>query len=119
MKALLVRLEPVIWMLFGGGMMVTALFYPALLLMLGLAGPLGALPPDALSFERALSLASHPIGRVLLAAVIALPLWAAAHQVRHVAIDFGGVARDGWFGSLCYALALAGSVLAVLAVIRL
>jgi succinate dehydrogenase subunit D len=118
-KALLVRLEPVIWILFGGGMFVSALFYPALLLMFGLAAPLNALPPDALSFERALALAAHPIGRVLLAALIALPLWAAAHQVRHLAIDFGGLARDGWFGSLCYALALGGSVLAVLAVIRL
>jgi fumarate reductase subunit D len=118
-KALLVRLEPAIWALFGGGMLVSALFYPALLLVLTLAAPLGVLSPEALAYERALALAAHPIGRLVIAAVIALPLWAAAHQVRHLAIDLGGVARDGWFGSLCYAAALAGSVLAVLAVIRL
>jgi fumarate reductase subunit D len=118
-RSLLLRLEPLIWGLFGGGMMVAALFYPVLLLVLMLAAPLGVLSPEALAYERALALAAHPVGRVAVAAVIALPLWAAAHQVRHVAIDFGGIARDGWFGSLCYAVALAGSALAVLAVIRL
>jgi fumarate reductase subunit D len=118
-KTLLLRLEPLIWGLFGAGMMVAALFYPAILLMFGLAGPLGALPPDALSYERVSSLAAHLIGRLLLVAIIALPLWAAAHHVRHIAIDFGGIARDAWFGALCYALALAGTVLAVVAVFRL
>ena len=119
MKALLVRLEPLIWLLFGGGMMVTALLYPAWLLTFGLAQPLGVLSPEALTYERALSLAAHPIGRLVLVLAIALPLWAGAHHVRHVQIDFGGVARDGWFGALCYAVALAGSGLAVLAVARL
>lgn len=119
MRTLLVRLEPLIWVLFGLGMMVTALLYPAWLLMVGLAAPLDALSPAALSYERALALASHPLARLVLVAAVALPLWAGAHHVRHVQIDFGGVARDGWFGSLCYAVALAGSVLAVLAVARL
>jgi fumarate reductase subunit D len=118
-KALLVRVEPLVWALFGGGMMVTALLYPAWLLMFGLAQPLGVLSAEALSYERALAIASHPLGRLVGVLVIALPLWAAAHHLRHVQIDFGGVARDGWFGALCYTVALAGSVLAVLAVARL
>jgi fumarate reductase subunit D len=119
MKTLLLRLEPLIWPLFGAGMMVAALAYPGWLLVVGLAGPLDVLSPGALSYERALGLAAHPIGRLVLVVVIALPLWAGAHHVRHVAIDFGGIARDVWFASLCYAVALAGSVLAVLAVVRL
>lgn len=119
MKTLLLRLEPLIWPLFGAGMMVAALAYPGWLLVVGLAEPLRVLSPDALSYERALGLAAHPIGRLVLLIVIALPLWGGAHHVRHVAIDFGGIARDAWFGSLCYAVALAGSVLAALAVVRL
>ena len=119
MKTLLLRLEPLVWVLFGLGMMVAALLYPGWLLMMGLAEPLGVLSPGALAYERALGLAGHPIGRLVLVAAIALPLWGGAHHVRHVAIDFGGIARDAWFGSLCYAVALAGSVLAVLAVARL
>jgi fumarate reductase subunit D len=119
LKSLLVRLEPVIWLLFGGGMMATALLYPGWLLGVGLMQPLGVLSDHALSYERALALASNPLGRLVIVLAIALPLWAAAHHVRHVQIDFGGVARDGWFGSLCYALALGGSVLAIVAVARL
>lgn len=119
MRRLLLRLEPVIWLLFGAGMMVGGLLYPAWILVFGLAQPLDVLSAHALSYERALALASSLVGRVVLAAAIALPLWAGAHQVRHFAIDLGGIARDGLFGSLCYSLALAGSVLAVVAVVRL
>jgi fumarate reductase subunit D len=115
----MLKLEPIVWPLFGAGMLVAGLLYPAFLLVATLAQPLGVLSPDALSFERAHALASHPIGRVVLAAAIAFPLWAGAHHVRHLSIDLGGIARDAWFGALCYALALAGSVLAVLAVARL
>lgn len=116
MKALLVRLEPIIWPLFGGGMMVAALLYPAYLLVFGLAGPMGVLSESALSYERVSALAGNPIGKLVLIAMIALPLWAGAHHVRHIFLDFGGLARDGVVGSLCYALALAGSIAAILAV---
>ena len=119
MKALLVRLEPIIWLLFGGGMMATALLYPGWIFSVGLAQPLGVFSDDALGYDRALALATNPIGRLVIVLAIALPLWAAAHHVRHVQIDFGGVARDGWFGALCYGVALAGSALAVVAVARL
>jgi fumarate reductase subunit D len=119
LKTLLVRLEPIIWLLFGGGMMVTALLYPGWLFGVGLAEPLGVFSDRALGYDRALALATNPLGRLVIVLAIALPLWAAAHHVRHVQIDFGGVARDGWFGALCYGVALAGSVLAVLAVARL
>jgi fumarate reductase subunit D len=115
----MLKLEPVVWGLFGAGMFVAGLLYPAFLLVATLMQPLGVLAPDALSFERAHALAAHPIGRVVLAAAVAFPLWAGAHHVRHVNIDFGGIGRDAWFGALCYALALVGSVAAVLAVARL
>ena len=111
----MLKLEPVIWALFGAGMMVVALAYPAYVLVVGLAGPLGVLPIDALSYERIHGLASSPIGRLVAVVLVALPLWAGAHHVRHVAIDFGGIARDGVVGPLCYAVALVGSVLAILA----
>ncbi len=115
----MLKLEPVIWGLFGAGMMVGVLLFPAWLLVGTLAVPLGIAPAEALSHERALALAGSLPGRVLLAAAIALPLWAGAHHLRHLAIDFGGIARDALVGSLCYAVALAGTVLAVVAVVRL
>lgn len=119
MKTLLIKLEPIIWALFGAGMMVVALLMPGWLLMVGVAGPMDVLWAEALSYDRMHGLFGHPIGRLIAAAAIALPLWAGAHHIRHLAIDFGGIARDTVFAPLCYAVALAGSVAAVLAVLAL
>lgn len=119
MKTLLLKIEPIVWGLFGAGMMVVAFLMPGWLLVVGLAGPMDVLSANALSYERMLGLFGHPLGRLIGAVAVALPLWAGAHHIRHLAIDFGGIARDGWFGPLCYAVALAGSVLGVLAVLAL
>ncbi len=119
MKFLMLKLEPIIWGLFGAGMMIVALLFPAWLLVFGLAGPMDLLSADALSYERMHALFGHPIGRAIGAAAAALPLWAGAHHIRHLAIDFGGISRDAFFGAFCYAVALAGSVLAVLAALAL
>lgn len=119
MKHLMLRLEPVIWVLFGGGMTVAALLFPGWLLFAGLAAPLGILPESALAYERALALAASPVGRLLLVLMIALPLWGGVHHLRHVWLDFGGLRSDAWVGSLLYALALVGSGVAVVAVARL
>jgi fumarate reductase subunit D len=118
-KALMLKLEPIIWALFGGGMMVGGLLLPGILLVLGLAGPLGWLPEGALAFERIHALVAHPLGRLVAVAVIALPLFAGAHHLRHVWMDFGGLRSDGIVGSLLYAIAAVGSALAIVAVVRL
>lgn len=115
----MLRLEPIIWGLFGAGMMVGALLFPGFLLVVGLAGPLDVLSDSALGYERLHALFSNPLMRLVLVAAIALPLWAGAHHLRHVAIDLGGIARDAAVGGLCYAVALLGSVFAVIAVTRL
>jgi len=115
-KALLLRLEPLIWLLFGGGIMVGTLLLPGYLMTVTLAGPLGLLPDGALAFERVHAIASNPIGRVLLLAIIALPLWKGAHHTRALAVDMLGHHSDALVGSLLYAVAAVGSVLGILAV---
>lgn len=115
----MLKLEPAIWALFGGGMMVGGLFLPAVVLVFGIAGPLGWVPADALAFERIHGLFSHPIGRLLVAAVIALPLWGGAHHLRHVWIDLGGLRTDAVVGPLLYGIALVGSILGIVAVVNL
>ncbi len=119
MKALLLRLEPVIWLLFGNGILIGTMLLTGWLLVVGLAAPLGLVPADALAYQRAHALAAHPIGRLVLAALIALPLWKGAHHVRHLSLDFGGGARDTLVAPLLYALATAGSLLAIAAALRL
>jgi fumarate reductase subunit D len=117
MKALLLRIEPIIWLLFGAGIMVGTLLLPGYLLTIGLGGPLGLLPDGALAWNRVHDIASNPIGRIVLLALIALPLWKGAHHTRALAVDFFGHHADAVAGSLLYAVAAVGSVLGIAAVL--
>jgi fumarate reductase subunit D len=119
MRHLLLRLEPVIWLLFGQGILLGTILLTGWLLVVGLAVPLGLVPAEALAYDRAHALGSNLIGRLVLAALIALPLWKGAHHLRSLSIDFGGASRDAAVASLLYLLAALGSVLAIVAVIRL
>jgi fumarate reductase subunit D len=119
MRHLLLKLEPVVWLLFGQGIMIGTMLLTAYLAVVGLAIPLGIVSPDALAYDRALRLGSSLIGRVVLFALIALPLWKGAHHVRSLSIDFGGLSRDVVVAPLLYSLALLGNLLALVAVVRL
>jgi fumarate reductase subunit D len=116
MKGLLLRLEPVIWVLFGAGILLGTMLLTGWLLVVGLAAPLGIV---SLDFEHVHAVGSSLLGRLGLLALIALPLWKGAHHMRHVAIDMGGGDRDALVAPLLYALAALGSLLAIAAVVRL
>ena len=119
MKHPRLKLEPLIWLLFGQGILLGTVLLTPWVLVVGLAIPLGIVPADALSYERAAMLGSHIIGRVILLGLIALPLWKGAHHIRHTLIDFGGAERDALVAPLLYLIATIGSVMAVVAVVRL
>ena len=119
MKSLLLRLEPLIWLLFGQGILIGTILLTGWVLAVGLLVPLGIAPDGALAFERAHRLAAHPLGRLLLLAIAALPLWKGAHHLRSLSVDYGGGERDALVATLLYAVAAAGSLLAVIAVVRL
>jgi len=116
MKTLMLKLEPVIWLLFGAGMMVGGFVLPAFIATVGL-GLIGE--ADAFSYDRMYALFSNPIARLVALAALALPLWGGAHHLRHVWIDFGGLKTDPLVGGLLYLLALGGSVAAIVAVTTL
>jgi fumarate reductase subunit D len=119
MRHLLLRLEPVIWLLFGQGIMIGTMLLTGWILVVGLAVPLGIVPADALGFERAHALGSNILGRLFLLALLVLPLWKGAHHVRSLSIDFGGQSRDPAVATLVYAIASLGSLLAIVAVVRI
>lgn len=119
MRHLLLRLEPLIWLMFGQGILIGTILLTGWLLVAGVLMPLGIVPESALAYERAHHLAANPIGRLVLLALVALPMWKGAHHLRSLSIDFGGVERDPAVATLLYLLALGGSVLAILAVVRL
>jgi fumarate reductase subunit D len=119
MRHLLLKLEPVIWLLFGQGILIGTMLLTAYLAVVGVAIPLGMVSADALSYERALRLGGSLVGRVVLFALIALPMWKGAHHVRSLSLDYSGQARDAALAPLLYGLALLGNVLALVAVVRL
>jgi len=119
MKHFLLKIEPVIWLLFGQGLLIGTMLLTGWILVVGLAIPLGLVPADALTYERAHALGSNLIGRLVLMALIVLPLWKGAHHMRHLSIDFRGAERDVVLAPVLYAIAAAGSVAGILAVVRL
>ena len=119
MKAWLLRVEPIIWLLFGQGILIGTILLTGWVLVVGLLAPLGLVADGALAFERAHRLGANPIGRLVLLAIAALPLWKGAHHLRSLSIDFGGGHRDAAVAMLLYGIAAAGSLLAIVAVVRL
>lgn len=119
MKHLILRLEPLIWFLFGGGFIVGCLLFPAYLFATGIAAPLGWLPTGALSYDRVAAIVASPLGRLVALVMIVFPLWNGLNHLRHFAIDLFGAKRDAWIAPLCYATAALFSAAALVAVIRL
>jgi fumarate reductase subunit D len=119
MRHLLLKLEPVIWLLFGQGILIGTMLLTGWILVVGLLVPLGIVAPEALGYVRAHDLASSLPGRVFLVALLALPLWKGAHHVRSFSIDFGGLNRDPLVAAVVYTIAALGSLLAIVAVVRL
>jgi len=81
MRALLLKLEPIIWLLFGQGILIGTMLMTGWILVVGLLVPMGFVDASALSYDRAHGLATSwlfgivPIGQLVLAALLILPLW--------------------------------------------
>ena len=88
--------EPIFWSLFGAGGVLSALIAPALILITGVLTPIGLwMPQQALGYERVLGFAQHPLGKLLLLAVISLFLFHAVHRIYHGLHDLGVHAGTG------------------------
>ena len=107
--------KPLLWLPFAGGGLVAALITPVLILITGILVPLGVLH---LHYETIAAFAHHPIGKLILFGVVALPAWHAAHRLRMTAHDLGlggGIAVK----AVCYGtawlliLTTAGALLAI------
>jgi len=95
---------PFFWLMFGAGGMLSALFGTALVLITGLATPLGiGLHSDFMAYPRVLAFAQNFIGKGFVFVVITLFAWHAAHRIFHslhdVGIHNGTVAKLLCYGS--------------------
>lgn len=75
--------EPIWWGLFSAGGVCFAVFVPAAILFIALLIPAGIIAPEALSFDRARSMLFSLPGLIFIGVVICLPLFHAAHRIRH------------------------------------
>ena len=69
---------PLFWLMFGAGGMLAALFGPALVIMTGLAAPTSA---GIMDYAHAIAFARHPLGKLVLLAVISLFAWHGAERI--------------------------------------
>ena len=102
-------IEPLLWTLFSAGGVLAALFLPILLLLFGLAFPLGWLDPP--SHEHLLAALRHPLTRLVLFFVCTLALIHGAHRFRYTLYDGLQIKHlNELINLLCYGGAIAGSV---------
>ena len=78
-------LEPLLWLLFSAGGVVAALVIPVLLLLFGLAFPLGWLSPP--SHAHMFAVLGHPLSRVTIFVSCTLLLFHWAHRFRFTLYD--------------------------------
>ena len=103
---------PIFWALFGAGGMLSALTGPALIIITGIAVPLGLLlPHDLMSYPRMLGFSQSIPGKLFIFAVIMLYLWHAAHRIFKSLHDIG-IHPSASSRIACYGTALVGTVIA-------
>jgi fumarate reductase subunit D len=110
--------KPVVWGLFAAGGTLSAFLVPVMILITCFAVPLGLLPADTLSYERLHDQLQHPLSKLVTFAVLFLIIWHAAHRMRITAHDLG-VRSDTVVMLVCYGIAAAGTLLTVLALLRI
>jgi fumarate reductase subunit D len=103
--------EPLLWMLFSAGGVLSAVMMPVLVVLFGVAFPLAWVTPP--SHAHLLAVLSHPVTGLVLLTLCALSLIHAAHRFRHTLYDGLQIKHlNEVIAVLCYGGAIAGSAAA-------
>jgi fumarate reductase subunit D len=108
-------IEPLLWLMFSAGGVLSALLMPILLLLFGLAFPqeFGGLEPT--HYGRLRDVLFHPLSRVALFLLCMLSLFHWAHRFRYTLYDGLQIKHlNEVINFLCYGGAVVGSVVAAI-----
>jgi fumarate reductase subunit D len=102
-------IEPLLWIMFSAGGVLAALFLPILVLLFGVAFPLGWVA--APTHDRLLSLIAHPLTRLGVFVVCLLSLIHGAHRLRYTLYDGLQIKHlNEVINAVCYGGAIATSI---------
>jgi succinate dehydrogenase subunit D len=111
------HIEPIVWLLFSGGGVIASVFLPILIVLFGLAIPLGWVRPD---YDHLYAVVSHWLTRLVLLGLLVLMLFHGGHRLRFTLYDGLQLRRLATpIAVLCYGGALIGSFAALLIVLTL
>jgi succinate dehydrogenase subunit D len=111
------HLEPLLWLLFSGGGVIAAVFLPILIVLFGLAIPLGWVQPD---YNHLHAVVTYWLTRLVILGLVVLMLFHWAHRFRYTLQDGLQLARlETPIAVLCYGGAVVGSVAALVIVLTL
>lgn len=103
--------EPLLWMLFSAGGVLSGMLLPVLLLLLGVAFPLGWLTPP--TYDQLLALLGNPVAQLVILALCVLSLFHWAHRFLHTLYDGLQISHlNEVVALLTYGAAVGGSVAA-------
>ena len=101
--------EPILWLLFSAGGVFSAMLMPMLILLFGLAFPLGWFQPP--SYGHLLAVIGNPLVRVVLFFLCLLSLFHWAHRFRYTLYDGLQVKHlNEIINPACYGGAIAGTL---------
>jgi fumarate reductase subunit D len=100
------RVEPLVWLMFSAGGVLAAVFLPILILLFGLAVPLGWLHPR---YDHLHAVVTHPLTFVVLLGLFVLMLVHSAHRFRYTLYDGLQIKNKRTVAVLCYGAAVLGS----------
>jgi len=103
--------EPLLWMLFSAGGVMSAMLLPILILLFGVAFPLGSVNPP--THDQILSVLTNPIVQLAFVGLCVLSLFHWAHRFRHTLYDGFQIKHlNEVIAILSYGLAVVGSIAA-------